>query len=113
MKQYNKDKFSKFIFNQWKKEVKFYNFDIMYDIKNILDTNQKILLECNFETQKPIYVTKFWFLRETGTHICDFAENNSTIKLLKDNNKVMYKLTFCINSDYFSNQEYCTIEKIK
>ena len=109
--KFNKDSFARFIFNESAK-IEMYNFDVFYDIKSIMNTNDEKLREDKFPTEKPIFQTYFWFTRNTGTWLCK-EEEETMYKSYENNSTNIFKLEFCLNESYFSNQEYCTITKIK
>lgn len=116
----NKDNFAQWFMETVKHNVIHYTFDCFYDIRSIMKGNEDVLEEAlqsnnrSFPTERPLYHTFYWFVRDTGTDICE--ENKPSMELHETylkNNKYAYELQFCLNSDYFRDEEYCTIKKLK
>ena len=107
-----KDEFAKWFYNQAIINIEMYMFDTFYDIEFIMESNKnciKVEVGGSYPTDKPIYNTLFWMHRKTGSYIVREGEESNYMK----HNTTVYKLTFCINSDYFRDEEYVTIERIK
>lgn len=111
----NKDQFAKWFMTTATESIRMYLFDSMYDIRHIMESNNIALnthhKDTGSRTNEPIYNILYWFNRETGSDICNSDED--IYKTYLNNNTNAFKMTFCVNADYFSNESYCTIEKIK
>jgi hypothetical protein len=104
-KKFNLDQFAKFIAYRLL-EIKNYNFDIFYDIKKIVDLKSQM-----HGTERPSKREFYLMLRDKG---CDLVEkDNNLFDTYLDRSSKVYLLSFCFNSDYFSNEEFCKITTIK
>jgi hypothetical protein len=104
-KKFNLDKFAKFMAYRLL-QIKNYNFDVFYDIKKIVDLK---IEKQGYEF--PNKIELHLMLRNTG---CDLIyPSDPHYQTYLNNNSKIYKLEFCFNSDYFSNEEFCTITTIK
>jgi hypothetical protein len=104
-KKFNLDQFAKFIAYRLL-EIKNYNFDVFYDIKKIVELKSQM-----HGTEKRSNQDLYLMLRDTG---CDLIyPNDPNYQFYLTNNSKIYKLEFCFNSDYFSNEEFCKITTIK
>lgn len=109
-----KDQFAWFFFSKALSKVEHYIFDTFYDIKTIMNENEQLLKKKvvdfgSFPTDAPIYNEYFWFIRKTGSDICKEGDDlkNSYIKY----NQFYFKLSFCLNSDYFAEESYCLVTR--
>lgn len=113
-----KDQFAKWFMDQATKNIELYLFDTFYDINTIMEDNRKFIDKARaennntFPTQEPVYNTLFWFNRKTGSDILR-NDQEDIYKTMLENNTNCYQMTFCLNADYFTDQEYCTVTKIK
>jgi len=98
-----KDEFAVFMANVILKDVKMYQFDAFYDIAKIVR-----LLQEKRGNSKDAQIDELHLMtRDTG---CDLVNIDSEIyETYKRNNRNIYKLRFCWNEDYMSNETFCTI----
>jgi hypothetical protein len=114
----NKDQFAKWFMNHASQTIEMYLFDTFYDMNTIMEVNKtcidkaRIENKNTFPTNEPIYNTLFWFNRKTGSDILR-NDQEDIYKTMLENNANCYQLKFCLNADYFTDQEYCTVIKIK
>lgn len=113
MKQLNKNQFAKFIIDESQATIKNYLFDIFYDIRSIMEMNRikekEILSEIS---TKPVYTKCTWYIRENGSYLLLENDSNNLEITYDKNSQKKYILKFCVNSDYFSSLEYCTVKEI-
>lgn len=124
MKEYetikmDKDEFAKFMFNIGL-SLKNYNFDVCHDIHTIKSHEMKDLAVAykinnnSTETNIPIARKFTLFIREAGTNISIGAQSIDIYNQLLLDAEKAYKMTFCWNSDYFSDDYvYCEVKLIK
>lgn len=113
MKKLDKNNFAKFFIDEAQNTIKNYFFDIFYDIRTIMEMNRIREKEIfNEISNKPIFTQVVWYLRENGTYLLMEHETNSLETTYDKNSRKKYILTFCINSDYFREEEYCTVNEL-
>jgi hypothetical protein len=104
--KYSQDGLAKFIFRQALK-IKKYNFDAFYDISKIVTLLQENRSNSEIKKKQTLYL----MLRSTG---CDLIDPFSPYYLnYEKNSNEIFELVFCWNCDYFSNEYFCTIKRIK
>jgi hypothetical protein len=89
------------------KTVKNYRSDMFYDTRTILNEIQK----ANRLLEKPIYGVYGLFLRESGTYFVPIEDidNNLLTAIKSAGCNIAYRLEFCFNSDYMSDEYLCKI----
>ncbi len=117
MKEYNKDNFAKFIFNQAKK-IKYYSFDLFYDISRLVEYDKCYEnytdLSGNIITDKPVEKTFILLIRTSGSHLYEETD----IDLIETTEGVFdtlnkYKITITANCDYLHKVSFARVEKLK
>jgi hypothetical protein len=100
---FNQDQFALFIANKILKTEN-YNFDYFYDIAYIVE----LINENRQHTESPNFKTFYLYTRNLGSHLSE--DKNDDLLL---NNDQAYKITLCFNYQYFTNQNFATVEQIK
>ena len=99
------DEFAKFI-AQAILDIEHYSFDLLYDIKRIMDE----LAEKRSETREPQKSNYHLMLRNTGADLIKPDDEN--YKLYNNRSNIIYSLTFCWNCSYMMGESFCNIDKI-
>lgn len=101
------DQFAVFI-SDLIKDIKVYNFDVFYDIAKIVNEYKS---KCGYNDNIPNKDSYFIFYRETGFDMINI--NSDLYEIMYANNSFCYRLDFCFNCDYFRNESFVKIYKIK
>jgi hypothetical protein len=99
----NQDQFALFIANKII-NTENYNFDYFYDIAYMV----RLINENRQHTESPNFKTFYLYTRKLGSHLSEDQNNDLLL-----NNEEVYKITLCFNYQYFSGQNFATIEQIK
>jgi hypothetical protein len=100
------DQLAKFVARKCLK-VQRYNFDLFYDIKKIVDLKNNDL----HGSEIPSITELHLFLRPFGSWLT--SPDTENYQMYFDSNEQVYKLVFCWNCNYFINQSFCKITRLK
>ena len=105
--KFNEDQFALNVFDLGK-SLESYNFDLLYDLRSIMEKRTKVKFETSTEEKcsKLFSDTLHLFTRTSGTHSHWEQEGVSSeedIKTYQRHNEKHYKLVFNWNLDYYSN----------
>ena len=104
MKTMTKDQFAKFIAGQIL-EISQYNFDVFYDIAKIVN-EAKTVITCKESMEKPVKKEYHLMIRPTG---CDLViPGDDCYNIYVDRSTKIFKIEFCFNAEYFSNESFVT-----
>jgi len=114
MKNLDRTEFTIFFLKQNRK-IKNYKFDLFHDINTIMNFaynhNNYRDKSGQIVTDKPIYKSYFWYIREQGTHLIE-THDKETIdaveKAFKTTEK--FELTITANCDYLHNVPFCQVK---
>lgn len=90
------------------KDIKVHNFDAFYDIVKIVNEYKA---KCGYNEGTPNRDTYFIFYRETGFDMLKI--NSELYEIMYANNNFCYQIDFCFNCDYFRNESFAKLYKIK
>lgn len=104
--KFNPNEFTKFIQNRMN-EVKLYKFDLIYDMHTIMS----YFKTCRSVTNEPEKKIFHLMIREAGADMIDL--NSNAYEILWHRNDKVWELVFCWNFEYFDDESFVEITKIK